>query len=158
MLNIIVLLFVTALALSTATGATDGGSSGDEFLQCYANSALESKNNGKIICHAGSNFCIKEVVNATRRSDCGLGKHSNDVWDRKLGQCVYRKCSQACPSFEQDRLRDFNVTDDAFGSVRTFNRTSFCCDTNLCNAAMSKSCNFLITVTIVIVSIAFAVI
>ncbi len=153
MLNLILFML---LALSTTAAAADGSSSGDEFLQCYANSALESQKNGKIVCHAGSQYCIKEVVNATRRSDCGLGIHSNDVWDRKLSQCVYRKCSQTCPSFAEDQLRDFNVTDDAFGLSRTFNRTSFCCDANLCNAAMGKSFTFLITVTVVIASIVFA--
>ncbi len=159
MLNTILLVICIVLALSTVAAGTDGSGSGDEFLQCYANSALKAQKNGKIVCHDGSHYCIKEVINATRRSECGLGKHSNDVWDRKLGQCVYRKCSQTCPSFAEDQLRDFNATDDAFGSsVLTFNRTSFCCnDTNLCNEAMGKSCNFLIAMTIVLVSIAFAV-
>eukprot|EP00984_Skeletonema_dohrnii_P004226 scaffold1493_cov104-Skeletonema_dohrnii-CCMP3373.AAC.2 len=148
---LIILVLVIALAL---TSATDGSGSANEFLQCYANSALESQKDGKIICPLGSNYCIKETTSATRRADCGLGKHSTDVWDRKLGQCVYRKCGVKCPSFEEDQLRDF-VTDD---QTRTFNRTSFCCnDTNLCNAARSNSYNFYITITTTIFSIAVVI-
>ena len=133
MLNAILL----ALVLSAVTSATNESGRGN-FLQCYANSALEA-NKGKTICHPDAKFCIQEITNATRRSDCGLGKHSTDVWDRKLGKCLYRKCSNKCPSYEDDRLRDFNVTDDAFGlSVRTFSRKTYCCNTNLCNTAGSN--------------------
>ena len=134
MLNAVLL----ALALSAVTSSATNESGRGIFLQCYANTALES-NQGKTICHLDANFCIQEVTNATRRADCGLGKHSTDVWDRKLGKCIYRKCSNKCPSIEDDRLRDFNVTDDAFGlSVRAFSRKTYCCNTNLCNAAGSN--------------------
>eukprot|EP00986_Skeletonema_menzelii_P001594 scaffold419_cov147-Skeletonema_menzelii.AAC.8 len=156
MLNAIVLrMVVVTLALSAVTTSATDLDTGKDFLQCYANSALQS-NGGKVICHAGSHFCVKEVTNATRRSDCGIGKHSTDVWDRKLGQCVYRKCSSTCPSLAEDRLRDFNVTDDAFGSVRSFNRTSSCCDTNLCNAARSNRHIIVFAVTAVISLIALS--
>lgn len=152
MLNAILLVLVLALcAVKTSASDPDTGT----FLQCYANSALES-NDGTIICHAGSQYCVKEVTNATRRSDCGLGKHSADVWDRKLGKCVYRKCSHECPSFDEDRVRDFNVTDDAFGSVRAFNRTSFCCNTNLCNAGRSNRHIIVLVITAVISLFAFS--
>ena len=101
MLNAVLL----ALVLSAVTSATNESGTGN-FLQCYANSALEASK-GKVICHLDAKFCIQEITNATRRSDCGLGKHSTDVWDRKLSKCIYRKCSNKCPSFEDDRLRDF---------------------------------------------------
>ncbi len=137
---------VIVLLLVSATG---GSSSSNKFIQCFATSAQA---NGKIICPLGSTYCIKEVTNATRRADCGLvGKHSTDVWDRKLGQCVYRKCSRFCPSLEDDKLRDFNVTEADIGSPI---RTSFCCNTTLCNAARSNSYSFLFVMTAVIFTMA----
>ena len=67
----------------------------EESLQYYATSALQSQKDGVIICPIGSNnVCIKEVVNATSRADCGSieGPYfGRDVWDRKLAQCIYRE-------------------------------------------------------------------
>ena len=123
----------------------------NEFIRCYANSALESQRNGKIICPRSAQYCVKETTNATRRSECGVGKHSTDVWDRKVGQCVYRKCSDRCTTFEEDKLRHFNVI-DTNGMSRTYNRTSFCCDSNLCNAA-SNSFSFSFVMAAVVFSV-----
>jgi len=99
-----------------------------------------------IICPAGSNqVCIKEVINATSRADCGNieGPYYNrDTWDRKLAQCVYRKCASRCPTLEEDRERTFGGDEDDLGQAEAstklqptpiFNRTSYCCNTNLCN-------------------------
>ncbi|KAL9191396.1 hypothetical protein ACHAXT_001102 [Thalassiosira profunda] len=125
----------------------------EEILQCYASSALESQPDGKIICPVGTSFCIKEVVNATSRSDCGTVEgtyYGRDVWDRKLGQCVYRKCSSTCPTVEQDRTRTFGGDEEDFllGKLPTpvFNRTSYCCDTNLCNGADGRGLSALVVV------------
>jgi len=110
---------------------------------------LESQKDGVIICPAGSNqVCIKEVINATSRADCGNieGPYYNrDTWDRKLAQCVYRKCASRCPTLEEDMARTFGGDDDDRGQAEAstklqprpiFNRTSYCCnDTDLCNEA-----------------------
>lgn len=59
----------------------------------------------------------------------------------KLAQCVYRKCSATCPSPEDDRKRIFGGEEESLSSSSTlslpkpiFNRTSYCCQDNLCNA------------------------
>ena len=72
------------------------------------------------------------------------------MWDINLAQCVYRKCANECPSVEEDRERIFggdSVEDvsssegkgrlNLLGRLPTpiFNRTSYCCSTNLCNYA-----------------------
>ena len=103
-------------------------------LQCFASSALQSQKDGIIICPMGSNFCVKEVINATR-ADCGAveGKtqFGRDVWDVKLAQCVYRKCAPTCSS-----LAERMFVEDGHGKDKNaFSRTSYCCETNLCNRA-----------------------
>lgn len=123
-----------------------------EALQCYSTSALQSQKDGAIICPIGTSVCIKEVVNATTRKDCGTVEGSpyykRDTWDRSLAQCVYRKCASRCPSIEEDMARRFGGEENdgttslaLLGLVSTpiFNRTSYCCDTNLCNHAHIKS-------------------
>ena len=69
--------------------------------------------------------------------------YGRDVWDRKLAQCVYRKCASICPSPEDDRGRTFGGGDDSSTLLEkmptpVFNRTSYCCDTNLCNQAAKE--------------------
>ena len=125
----------------------------EESLQCYATSALESQKEGVIICPEGSNnVCIKEVINATSRSDCGSieGPYfGRDVWDRKLAQCVYRKCASRCPTLEEDMTRTFGGDEDDLGQAEAstklgqppttiFNRTSYCCNTDLCNESRER--------------------
>lgn len=117
-----------------------------EALQCFASSAIESQKNGKIICPRDRNrFCIKEVINATSRADCGTipGTHfGRDVWDKRLAQCVYRKCANDCPTEEEDRARIFGGVNGESSSFEllgrmpppVYNRTSYCCDSNLCNS------------------------
>ena len=124
-----------------------------EALQCFASSAIQSQKDGAIICPIGTEFCIKEVINATSRADCGTIEGSKylgrDVWDRKLAQCVYRKCSTKCPTVEEDRQRIFGGDEEIASSSSSlkllgqlpkpvFNRTSYCCDSNLCNQATDK--------------------
>ncbi|KAL3779843.1 hypothetical protein HJC23_005769 [Cyclotella cryptica] len=108
-----------------------------QALQCYASSALKSQKDGIIICPADrSNYCIKEVINATSRADCGTVPgiyYGRDVWDIKLAQCVYRKCAAKCPSVEEDRKRLFGGGSESNPKLY-FNRTSYCCQDNLCNS------------------------
>lgn len=148
---IILAVLISSFAASGTKKLADGRQ--NSLIQCFSTSALVAQTNGKIVCPQGSTYCIKEVVNATRRSDCGIGMHSSDVWDAKLGQCVYRKCGSVCPSFEEDQLRDFVETDAVFGWNRTFSRTSFCCnETNLCNSSSSnQSDGLLFSITIMFV-------
>ena len=128
----------------------------EESLQCYATSALQSQKDSVIICPIGSNnVCIKEVVNATSRADCGSieGPYfGRDVWDRKLAQCIYRKCASRCPTPEEDRARTFGGDEDDLGQeeassklagqppTQIFNRTSYCCNTDLCNEGEKRLC------------------
>lgn len=115
-----------------------------EALQCFASSALQSQKDGMIVCPRGSDVCVKDVINATR-ADCGkkgTTYFGRDVWDVKLAQCVYRKCAQTCPS-----SRVF-VGDSQHKDV--FGRTSYCCETNLCNRADRTLGKFPISVLVVI--------
>lgn len=135
-----------------------------ESRQCYATSALESQKDGVIICPAGSNqVCIKEVINATSRADCGNieGPYYNrDTWDRKLAQCVYRKCASRCPTLEEDRARTFGGDEDVLGQAEAstklqptpiFNRTSYCCnDTDLCNESGKRRGGMIVLLIIMI--------
>ena len=147
-----IVLFTAVLCLASLFAmANDERRYPQEALQCYASSALQSQKEGKIICPQGSQVRTKEVVNATSRADCGTVKGTHfgrDVWDVKLAQCVYRKCSSSCPSSEEDRARLFGgngengvvTSSKLLGGLPTllFNRTSYCCDTNLCNQAFSR--------------------
>ena len=89
-----------------------------EALQCLA-SAVQSQQDGMIICPQGSNFCVKEVINATR-ADCGAVKGTThfgrDVWDVKLAQCVYRKCAHTHVHLWQ---RDF-LLDMATAKIKAY--------------------------------------
>ena len=132
----------------------------EESLQCYATSALESQKDGVIICPEGANnVCIKEVINATSRAECGSieGPYYNrDVWDQKLAQCVYRKCASRCPTVEEDKTRTFGGDKDDLGQEEEsaklgqspptpiFNRTSYCCNTDVCNVGKRRGGSVLI--------------
>lgn len=152
------------LSLANMSAAADEERYPQEALQCYSSAALQSQKDGKIICPPGTEVCIKEVVNATSRADCGSieGIHyGRDVWDIKLAQCVYRKCGNTCPSSDADRARSFGGDDGQqqgdvassklLGKLPTpvFNRTSYCCDTNLCNGAVSFGIGTLLVTCIV---------
>ena len=150
-------------SISKPTEVTSSSSSYPQSsLQCYATLAPPSKNNEKrVICpESRSNYCIKEVAQISRRSDCGTSKeYPWDEWDIKLGQCVYRKCSATCP-FEYpnktdmhlhshqtediheshgDQKEPYNTTTKFFlGEDGTqFKRETFCCSDSLCNSARS---------------------
>jgi hypothetical protein len=117
-----------------------------EALQCLA-SAVQSQKDGMIICPQGSNFCVKEVINATR-ADCGAVKGTThfgrDVWDVKLAQCVYRKCAHTCSSMAERFFVGYGHGKDK----GVFSRTSCCCETNLCNRANQTFGEFSIVVAI----------
>jgi len=143
-------LFAALLCLANIFAVANEQNYPQEALQCYASSALQSQKEGKIICPVGSQVCIKQVINTTSRADCGTieGTHfGRDVWDRKLAQCVYRKCGSKCPSIDEDEARIFGgdtenggTSSKLLGKMPTpvFNRTSYCCNTNLCNQASDK--------------------
>ena len=161
-MNLLIILISASLILLSTTANAEQYP--QEALQCYASSALEVQKDGIIICPRGSSLCIKEVVSPTCLCRCFfVYNHSlvlfqinttsraacvdRDVWDRKLAQCVYRKCSSRCPTKEDDREKIFGEDDDRF------NRTSYCCDTNLCNADR-KLCGWgLVILLFVILSI-----
>jgi hypothetical protein len=117
-----------------------------EALQCFA-SAVQSQKDGMIICPQGSNFCVKEVTNATR-ADCGAVKGTTyfgrDVWDVKLAQCVYRKCAHTCSSMAERFFVGYGHGKDK----DVFSRTSYCCETNMCNRANRTFGEFSIVVAI----------
>ena len=156
----IVLFTMVSCLASLLVMANDDQRYPQEALQCYASSALQSQKEGEIICPQGSQVCIKEVVNATSRADCGTikGTHfGRDVWDIKLAQCLYRKCGQTCPSIDENRARTFGGDDAMIGGppAPVFNRTSHCCDTNLCNQARS-GCPISLIMTIVASAVGIA--
>ena len=168
-MNLLIILILASLILLSTTAEQYP----QEALQCYASSALEVQKDGIIICPRGSSVCIKEVVshsclcrcflvndhsltlfqiNTTSRASCvsveGSPYFDHDIWDRKLAQCVYRKCASRCPTKEEDREKIFDEDDDRF------NRTSYCCDTNLCNSTDRKLCGWgLVILLLVILSI-----
>jgi hypothetical protein len=76
------------------------------------------------------------------RSDC----FGRDVWDRKLAQCVYRKCSATCPIVEEVKAKTLGEGENATSSAPSstppepsLNRTSYCCQDNLCNDGERKA-------------------
>ena len=86
------LCLILSQLLISITYVTANDSYPQEALQCYASSALKSQKDGVIICPADrQNYCIKEVVNATSRGDCGTVPgiyYGRDVWDRKVSKCL----------------------------------------------------------------------
>lgn len=81
-------LLLSSLAFISPTYVKANDSYPQTALQCYASSALQSQKDGIIICPADrQNYCIKEVINATSRGDCGTVEgiyYGRDVWDRKV--------------------------------------------------------------------------
>mmetsp|Transcript_28663 Transcript_28663/g.42197 ORF Transcript_28663/g.42197 Transcript_28663/m.42197 type:complete len:162 (-) Transcript_28663:1191-1676(-) len=110
-----------------------------DALRCFATLA---EPNHKILCpESRNNYCIKEVANTTRRYCGSTIAYPNDVWDIKLGQCIYRKCAASCPN--RTKL---------FGSgEKTYGRRSYCCNTDLCNEAGQKGRHFLVYVLSLVV-------
>ena len=91
-----------------------------EALKCYSKQAAR----GETICPVDrSSYCIKEESTVSR-SECG----SVDVWDKRLGKCVYRKCAAAC--------RNDTVT--TFGDQQ-YERSIYCCDSTKCNGAVGQA-------------------
>ena len=123
-------LFVLTWMLSVHITTTEANSKKiirypQNALKCYATLSP----NEKIICPEGRhNFCVKEVVNASRR-ECGKTlEYRNDIWDKKEpgGACLYRKCASSCK----------NTTSMYVGNKgELVQRTSYCCSSNLCNNA-----------------------
>lgn len=106
-----------------------------DALRCYATLSP----NDQIICPEGRHrFCVKEVVNASGRKDCGnTQEYPNDVWDRKQAGCLYRKCTSSCQ----------NSTSIYVGNNGEFiERISYCCDSNLCNSASQYGITYVIII------------
>ena len=98
-------------------------------LRCYA----QNDGNKMVICPMSrNNFCVKEVVMESSRSDCGKTKeYPLDKWDRATGQCVYRKCAATCI---EKNTKTFGGGQGTNGQkTNRMERTSFCCTTALCN-------------------------
>lgn len=133
-----------------------GGKYPQDALQCYSSSALKTQTDGELICPLDARVCVKEEINATRK-DCGNVEGSlfyrRDIWDRKLAKCVYRKCSSRCPSQEEQEKRVFIRVEEKLGD-NFWNRTSYCCDSNLCNVRhrTQVTCGFLLVVLWLFVS------
>ena len=82
-------------------------------------------------------------VNASR-ADCGNVEgpyYKRDIWDRKLAQCVYRKCAPACPTLQEQEREIFSrpeINYEDYSRIiakdMLWNRTAYCCTENLCNA------------------------
>jgi len=96
-----------------------------EALKCYSTQAAR----GETICPVDrSSYCIKEESTVSR-SECGsVDPHRFDVWDKRLGKCVYRKCAAAC--------RNDTVT--TFGDQQ-YERSIYCCDSTKCNGAVGQA-------------------
>ena len=96
-----------------------------DALQCYATLAAPPKH--KIICPEDrNNYCIKEFTTSSSRRECGTSpEYPDDVWDRRSGECVYRKCAASCP----------NSTITFDGRDGIVERRSECCTSHFCNPA-----------------------
>ena len=95
-----------------------------EALKCFSTQAAK----GETICPIDrSNYCVKEESTVSR-SDCGsVDPHRFDVWDRRLGKCVYRKCAASC----------LNDTVATFGDAEQYERSIYCCAKNKCNGSVA---------------------
>ena len=118
-LGLLLLLAATSLPGARATEQQYP----QEALKCYSSSATD----GETICPVDrNNFCIKEE-STTSRGECGtVDPYRFDVWDRRLGKCVYRKCAAGC-------LNDTVIT---FGDAQQYSRETYCCTSDKCNGAM----------------------
>ena len=95
-------------------------------------------------------------VNASR-ADCGNVEgtyYQRDAWDRRLAQCLYRKCAPACPTFQEQEKREIfsrpeiNFAGDSeVGEDLFWKRTTYCCTENLCNgcAKLRKQAGYLVS-------------
>ena len=107
-----------------------------EALKCYSSSAADGET---IICPVGrNNYCIKEE-STTSRGECGtVDPYQFDIWDRRLGRCVYRKCAASC----------LNDTLTTFGDAQQYSRTTYCCTSNRCNGAMETVSQSTLAITL----------
>lgn len=105
---------------------SDAKSYPKDALECYA--TLSPK--GQLICPRDRmNFCIKEQA-MMGRGECGTSNiYPHDSWDKKLKQCVYRKCGHKCPG---EQIRIFNSTN---GPQKEYSRNIYCCEGDLCNSS-----------------------
>ena len=63
------------------------------------------------------------------RGECGTSEiYPHDRWDKKLKQCVYRKCGHQCPE-------DITVYFNSSNPLRNYTRNIYCCEGDLCNAS-----------------------
>lgn len=114
-------LFLLCLTDGSSLAATDKKYP-QEALKCFSTEAAK----GETICPVDrSSYCIKEESTVSR-ADCGsVDPHRFDVWDKRLGRCVYRKCAASC----------LNDTVTTFGDQQ-YERSVYCCASNKCNGAV----------------------
>jgi hypothetical protein len=127
------LLLLPLLGCATQARATERYP--QEALKCHSSTSAD----GEIICPIDrNNYCIKEE-STTSRGDCGtVYPYRFDVWDRRLGKCVYRKCAAAC-------LTDAVTT---FGDAQQYSRTTYCCTSNRCNGATDHAARSALAITL----------
>ena len=119
-----VCLYAVVSLLSQSAGATESDARyPQDALQCYSSSSA----NKMIICPKDRNsFCVKEVIDSSRR-ECGESEdYPLDYWDIKDEGCVYKKCSNACHP---------NTTTVFDNKGEEHSRYSLCCTDDLCNSA-----------------------
>ena len=106
-----------------------------EALTCFSTEAAK----GETICPIDrSNYCIKEESTVSR-SECGsVDPHRFDVWDRRLGKCVYRKCAASC----------LNDTATTFGDAEQYSRSVYCCASNKCNGSVGHRAGSTLVITL----------
>ena len=129
------LLLLQLATVSSARAAATKKKYPQEALKCYSSSAA----NGETICPVGRNsYCIKEE-STTSRGECGtVDPYRFDIWDLRLGRCVYRKCAASC----------LNDTATTFGDAQQYSRTTYCCTSNRCNGAMETVSQSTLAITL----------
>ena len=134
-LGLLLLLQLANVSPARAAAAAATEKYPQEALKCYSSSAAD----GETLCPVDrNNYCIKEE-STTSRGECGtVDPYRLDVWDRRLGKCLYRKCSAAC--------RNDTVT--TFGDADQYSRTTYCCTSNRCNGAMDTLSQSALTITL----------
>ena len=96
----------------------------------------------QLICPAArSSFCVKEVT--TLKPDlCGHTKYFGDMYVDSV--CVLRKCAAECA----EGLTFFEFQKEQY------TRSTFCCDTNFCNAGgRSTAISFGLSVALILILI-----
>ena len=131
--GLLLLLLMAAVSPARAAAATEKYP--QEALRCYSSSAA----NGETICPVDRNsYCIKEE-STTSRGECGtVDPYRFDIWDRRLGRCIYRKCAASC----------LNDTVAMFGDAQQYSRTTYCCSSNRCNGAMDTVSQSTLAITL----------